>query len=89
MTALREGNIVLRAELFPRSTSRRPSTPESSSSLPLPTTPSHRSLSFYLSVAYFFAAFHEAQHLPVVTKKSSNHPRRFSGGLSFALLLLG
>lgn len=46
-------------------------------------------LSFSLAVASLFAAFHEAQHLPVVTKKSSNHPRRSSGGLSFALLLLG
>lgn len=48
--------------------------------------------SFYLAappLASFFAAFHEAQHLPAVTKKSSNHPRRSSGSLSFALLLLG
>jgi len=47
------------------------------------------SFSLYLSTASFFAAFHEAQHLPAVTKKSSNHPRRSLGSLSFALLLLG
>lgn len=112
MTALREGNIVLRAELFPRSTSsdlpqrsfsrrpsrwqpirRRPSRASPSSVLPPSLShSSHRlcaSPSFYLSGASLLAAFHEAQHLPVVTKKSSNHPRRSSGGLSFALRASG
>lgn len=94
MTALREGNIVLRAELFPRSTSSDLPHWSLSSLSPSAATPDHPRtllcpLSFYLSAASFFAAFHEAQHLPVVTKKSSNHPRRSSGGLSFALLLLG
>lgn len=112
MTALREGNIVLRAELFPRSTSsdlpHRSFVPLAANppARPPAATPDHPlatlvalslspsssfslCLSFSLAVASLFAAFHEAQHLPVVTKKSSNHPRRSSGGLSFALLLLG
>jgi len=58
-------------------------------SLSFPTLRLCSSRSFYLSVASLLAVFHEAQHLPVVTKKSSNHPRRSSGGLSFALRASG